>query len=53
MLIARLLHYSFVISNNWVLSLQPGYRRLLNSSLSIPFDNTIGSLDWHFGNLQS
>lgn len=47
-----LLHYTFAVSNNWVLSLQPGYQRLLNTSLSIPFDNTIAELDWHFSNLQ-
>lgn len=28
--------------------LQPGYRRLLNTSLSIPFDHTMAELDWNF-----
>ena len=35
------------------LDLQPGYRRLLNTSLSIPFDHTMAELDFHFRELVS
>jgi len=31
--------------------LQPGYQRLLNTSLSIPFDHTMAELDYHFRQL--
>ncbi len=30
------------------IDLQPGYRRLINTSLSIPFDHTMAELDYHF-----
>jgi hypothetical protein len=35
------------------LDLQPGYQRLINTSLSIPFDHTMAELDYLFGKIVS
>ncbi len=45
-------HLERATTQDWWFELQPGYERLLNTSLSIPFDNTIAQLDWHFRNLR-
>lgn len=44
-------HFRYATTEPWQLDMQPGYRRLLNTSLAIPFHNTMAELDWHFRNL--
>lgn len=44
-------HFQYATAEHWRLDMQPGYGRLLNTSLAIPFHNTMAELDWHFRNL--